>query len=408
MKFFVKISKVAFLVFLFMCVCCVFACAKGESYEKLLDNKGGILSVSHRGDSAEYPKNSLEAVLSAADKGADMISVSVRMSKDGVLFLCEDGYLSGVCDTNVNYANELSEKELSKLKLYFGDEVSKYHLQTLEKTLKKLNSRAILILDNSWEYKDEILKFCRENNMTQSVILRTNENAKEIASWVSRTSSEIKVIGTCKSAIVWTVQGHLSILSKASQPIVQYQSKNYFCVMYDNFTAKKYSADQNARALAPMYEKDLCGQRNDNAVGWDEMVERGFSVIETNCIEELESYIKDTNETHQKLFDLTERAKSISLDRYSSGSCDNFKYALNKAEEILENKNASLGQLQQCFSALLQSINNLTFGEHNDTQRGNLNVTAGKVIATVVFGSLLLAGEIYVYKMRKSKKETEA
>lgn len=408
MKFFKKMSRVIFFTFVFMCMLCVFACAKDNAYEKMLDNKGGILSVSYRGDSAQYPKNSLEAVLSAADKGADMISVSVRMSKDGVLFLCEDGYLSGVCDTDVSYANELSEKELSKLNLYFGDKVSSCHLQTLEKVLKKLNSKAVLILDNSWEYKDEILSFCRENKMTQCVVLRTDATAKEISSWISQTKSEIKVIGTCKSAIVWKVQGHLSTLSKASQPIVQFQSKNYFNVMYDNFTAKKYSSGDNARALAPMYDKDLCGQRNDNAVGWDEMVERGFSVIETNCIEELKNYIDETNKAYQKLSHLKERAESISLDKYSSGSSDNFKYALSKSEQTLENKNASLGQLQQCFSALLQSINNLTFGEHNDTQRGNLNVTAGKVVATVFFGSLLLAGEIYVHKMRKSRKETDA
>jgi len=46
--------------------------------------------VAHRGNPEAAPDNTLRAIVSAAENGADIIEIDVRMTKDGVLILCHD------------------------------------------------------------------------------------------------------------------------------------------------------------------------------------------------------------------------------------------------------------------------------------------------------------------------------
>ena len=53
----------------------------------------------------------------------------------------------------------------------------------------------------------------------------------------------------------------------------------------------------------------------------------------------------------------------------------------------------------------MSTMDALTPAGEVSAQKGSLNVTPGKVVVIVVFGALILAGEIFVFRMRK-KKET--
>ena len=408
MSFLYKFSAFIMSIAALVLMCTSLTFAKNDVSALVSDNRGGILSVSHRGDTEHYPENSLDAVLSASEKGASMISVSVRMSKDGVPVLCEEGEIFAYCDTDLKSTNDASFTELSEIPYYETDgAVSECKIVSLEKAVKKLRGKSILILDNAWEYRNEIVKFCDENGAFDKVIIRCDESAKDIVSFIEETENRISVIGIYDGAVVMNAISHLNKLSSASQSIVQYESKNYFNEMYKNFTAKRFSAEGKARALAPMYDKDLCGQRDDNVSGWDEMIKRGFSVIETNNIEGLVKYIDECEEEKAVLEALEEKAGKVDISLYSSGSARNFTDAVTLCENVLSDGNASLGEIQVAKSQLVQSMKMLTFGEVEDTQRGNLNVTPVKVICTVVFGGLILAGEIYVVKKQKKEKITK-
>lgn len=184
---------------------------------------------------------------------------------------------------------------------------------------------------------------------------------------------------------------------------VQFQSKNYFNEMYKSFVTKRFSYENAPRALAPMYDEDLCGQRTDSETGWDEMINRGFTVIETNCIEELTAYIEHTEKVKSDLQSLLQKAEKVDTNLYSSGSEKNFSYALKEAKEVFENNNSSLEKLQKSYSNLSQAMKNLTFGTHEDEQRGNLNITPLKLFFAVFFGLIILTAEVYVYKKQKEK-----
>ncbi|MBR2418808.1 MAG: hypothetical protein IKB12_09270, partial [Clostridia bacterium] len=211
------------------------------------------------------------------------------------------------------------------------------------------------------------------------------------------------VIGIYSGNIIWNAVSHIENLSEVSS-IVHYESKNYFNVMYGSFVADRFSAEGKARALAPAYDRELCGQREDNASGWNELVEKGFSVIETNNIASLVKYIERSDELNASLKKLAEKAEKTELSAYSGVSADNLQKALQRAKSELQKGFSSVGELESANSQLLLAMNRLNLSDGYENQKGALNITAGKVIAAVLVGAAILAGQIYVHKMQQEKR----
>ncbi|HHT81647.1 MAG TPA: glycerophosphodiester phosphodiesterase [Spirochaetales bacterium] len=70
--------------------------------------------VAHRGDSANFPENTLEAFLSAYKMGVDVIETDVHLSRDGVLVIWHDPTL----DRNTNGTGRIEDHTLEELKSY--------------------------------------------------------------------------------------------------------------------------------------------------------------------------------------------------------------------------------------------------------------------------------------------------
>ena len=385
----------------------VFSFAAEETAFEKITSGNGIIAVSHRGNTAVYPENSLEAVKSAETIGADMISVSVGKTADGVLVICDTEVpLSEISNGKVTGVGELTFSELSVLRLYGNDgKLTDCKFASLEEAVNSLD-RSLLILDNAWEYRDEIYSSVKKLGKESRVVFRAAASSKEIAEW-TKENPGIFVIGVYKANIVFNAVSHFKRLSENGQPLVQYQSKNYFNVSFQSAVTKLFSGKSGTGAVVAMYSPDLCGQRDDNCVGWDEMIERGFCAVETNGIESLVNYIESRETARENLLSLLERAENTDTALFSSVSVKNFRTSLIRAQQVLNNTRSSLGETEKAFSLLNESMNNLTFHSSGDVQKGSLNVTAGKVIAAVLVGAALIAGEIYVYKMHKPGRKKE-
>lgn len=70
--------------------------------------------VAHRGDSAHFPENTLEAFLSADKMGVDVIETDVHLSRDGFVVIWHDETL----DRNTNGTGRIEDHTLDELKSY--------------------------------------------------------------------------------------------------------------------------------------------------------------------------------------------------------------------------------------------------------------------------------------------------
>lgn len=374
--------------------------------EILSDNEGRILSVAFRGDTAFYPENSLEGVLSTAKKGADMVSVSVMKTKDGVFVLCENESLGNVCDAPYESISEVTFNEVQKYFLYDnGGKLTEYKIASLKELLKSVDSEMHLILDINWEDRDGIYELLKEENALSFVSLRTKESARKIAEWTKAKNEKPYVIGIYDGNIIFNSISHINTLSEIGMPAVQYQSKNYFNVMYGSWTYNNFSAEGKARAIAPMYSPDLCGHRSDSEKGWNELIKKGFTVIETNNIEALSAYIRKNDDMRNQLSDLLTKAKGIDTEKYSLTSRDNLEKGIKEAEAVLTGRMKSLDEAEKAYSSLLFYMNEMKISSGEETTKGALNITAGKVIAAVLVGAAILSAQIFVQKMHRKKKK---
>ena len=371
--------------------------------EKFENNRMGLISVSYRGDTENYPENSLEAILSAKEIGADMVSVGVQKTKD-VLILAEDENIGNFCNSkSESISASYWDQDLENCYLYDNSgKLTECKVACLYDALTVAED-IILILDIDSEDKDTVYDVVQHYGATGRVFLRFEENSSDIVQWVNSKETKPNVIGIYNGNIIWNAISHIENLSEVSS-IVHYESKNYFNVMYGSFVADRFSAEGKARALAPAYDRELCGQREDNASGWNELIEKGFSAIETNNIKSLVEYVNRADALNLSLRKLTEKAEKTDLSVYSDVSADSLQKAIRTAKTEFERDVSSVGELESANSKLLTALNRLNLSDGEESQKGSLNITAGKVIATVLVGAAILAGQIYVHKMQKEKR----
>ncbi len=79
-----------------------------EKLHTLVTKTGRISSDAHRGDTQNYPENSLEGILSALLLGADVVEIDVRMTKDNILVLMHDASL----ERTTNWASKKGKNGL--------------------------------------------------------------------------------------------------------------------------------------------------------------------------------------------------------------------------------------------------------------------------------------------------------
>lgn len=365
-----KIQTVLLVIICLFSALIITASAENEPFDYPAEE---LTCISYRGDTTVYEPNSPQAVKSAFDKGADIVSVNIRKSSDGTLLLCSE--------------NATAVKGIA-----------------LSEMLSTLGSQEKLILDFDISLKDEVYELVKADNALGKVYLRIKDSAESINSWLGSKTQAPMVIGVCSSFNIFTVMSFVKKLSHL--PAIQLQSKNYFNVMYGSWCYSLYDSRVGTRVIAPMYEPDLCGQRSDSEDGWNDLIKKNFSAIETNNIESLRAYKNNAGALKENLIAVLRKAEAIDAGVYSLVSRENLSVGIETAKTLIDGGIASCDELESAASILQRAMNNLTLSKGEDTQKGALNITAGKVIAAVVVGMAILAAQIYTYKMQKVRKRT--
>ena len=361
--------------------------------EKLCDPNGGVLSVAFRGETTAHAANTLDAVVAAADAGADLVSVRLTKTADDRFVLLSDEQLGLVS----------GEQTLSQLQIALYGASSAMKVTELSDVCAALSGRAGLIADFEKEDLPALCRYLRENGLCTLVLPRAAMSAKQIVSFAEE-NPDVRLLGVYRGNVVMNANAFLQKLSKAGLPLVQYQNKNYFCVSYQIFTTKRFSSGGNCRATVNMTRPELCGLRDDSVTGWDDIISRGFSVVETGNIEGLCAYLKQTKAAEAPLRSVLETAQSQDLDALSSQSAKALAEAVAKGESATRT-NAALSEREAALSALQNALSSAVPAGENETRKGALQITTGKVLTVLFFAVIVVAVQVYMHKRRNNKGE---
>lgn len=132
-----------------------------------------VVVVCHRGDWRNFPENSLPAIQSIIDMGADMMELDLKMTKDSVLVLSHDKTLDR-CTTGKGLISDYTYDELMKfrLKRAHGVAVDTIKMPTLRQALALCKDKICVNVDQGYEFYDQVLAITEELGVTDQILIK--------------------------------------------------------------------------------------------------------------------------------------------------------------------------------------------------------------------------------------------
>lgn len=133
---------------------------------------GTVLVAAHRGDWRHYPENSLAAIRSAVDMGADIVELDIALTSDSVLVVSHDRTL----DRTTNGSGKISDHtyaEISALFLKDSDgNLTDCRMPTLYDALAVCKDRAVVNIDKGYDFYDLALTVTDALGVTGETLIK--------------------------------------------------------------------------------------------------------------------------------------------------------------------------------------------------------------------------------------------
>jgi glycerophosphoryl diester phosphodiesterase len=165
------------------------------------------LIIAHRGDSAQFPENTLKAFAGALEVGADLVETDVHLSRDGHVIVMHDARV----DRTTSGTGPLSEMTLAEIRALsagyperFGDRYSGERVPTLAEALALMRGRARLMI----EIKSEAVV---PGNGEDGIEARTIAEVRKagMVSEVALISFDRRALVRCRDQAPEITRGHL-------------------------------------------------------------------------------------------------------------------------------------------------------------------------------------------------------
>ncbi len=145
---------------------------------ELRNPKSDYVFVSvHRGDWRNFPENSLEAIESTIQMGADIVEIDIHRTADGKLVVCHDYTI----DRTTNGKGAIKDLTLDYIKSCYlragQNAVTRYKMPTLEEALDLCKGRILVNIDKGINYYDQVMEMLVARNMVNQVIIKSSKSA---------------------------------------------------------------------------------------------------------------------------------------------------------------------------------------------------------------------------------------
>lgn len=386
-----------------------FAADAAATVTSLSEGGTNIICIAHRGDWHSFPENSVEAINAALD--CDAVSVDVKLTSDEKPVLMADDTVDRMCISADGRSafGEVSSFTLAKIKeLYLrggnggADKVkTDFRVAELKEAYAVTKGKAALFLNISEDDFQTVYAYVKTLGKLNETVFRINAKAKRIAK-LTQGLENVNAVGRYQGNIIFLATGAARVSFKNGINTVELGSINSYSVLFKNYMMSRFTG--NRRAMISMVT-GLCGNRPDSESGWDDLISRGYSVIETNYPTELLDYIKRTEAAAAELKNDIDLYGNTNLASYTTESERTFNTALEEANELLL-KPSSFSDLTDARTAFLSAHSSLTVGEKKPVTL-EFNFSFGRIVAVTTFAAAVVVGSLFLHK-RRSPAEEEA
>ena len=374
-----------------------------ERAKSFAENNTEIICIAHRGDWHNYPENSAEAVRTAAEYG--VVSIDVKVTSDKKVVLMADDTTDRMCvdekgNTVSGNVSDFSLSQLQELFLRSANGTSKnaktdFHPASLEDAAASAGDSSALMLNLRCADFETVYNNVKLLDIADRVIFRFSDKNKTILETVKEMKG-VTACGNYQGNIIFLATSAIKNSLSNGINTIEMGSKNGHGVLYDNFLMKRF--DNNGKAMASMVN-GRCGKRTDNEIGWDDLISRGYSVIETDYPAEFADYIKNLENSKSELERYLELYKDTDTKPFTTDTENAFLSAVSEAERVI-NHASSLSEIENARYNLQSSFDNLTIGAKKAVTL-SFSFSIGKLIAAVLCGAAVIVSQILLYKRRE-------
>lgn len=368
------------------------------------DGKKNIICIAHRGDWHSFPENSAEAINAAAEY--DAVSVDVRLTADGKPVLMADEKVDrmSVDGEGKSVSGKVSSFTLAQLKeLYLresngGTDKKKTtcRIPELKEIYETAAGRTAVMLNVQENDFKTVYDYVKALGKLDETVFRINAKPKKIIE-LTKDLDGVNVTGNYQGNIIFLATSAVKKYFAANIYTIEMGSTNGNGVLYDNFLMKRFVGSK--RAMVSMVN-GRCGKRADNETGWDDLISRGYSVIETDFPAELTEYIRKTETAATDLEKNIDIYANTDLSPYTSETEKAFSSALSAAKKTLDGK-SSFSELTDARSALQSAHDSLKVGAKKNVAL-KFRFTPVRIIAVVLCAAAFTGGTLFLRSKRES------
>lgn len=368
------------------------------------DGKKNIICIAHRGDWHSFPENSAEAINAAAEY--DAVSVDVRLTADGKPVLMADEKVDrmSVDGEGKSVSGKVSSFTLAQLKeLYLresngGTDKKKTtcRIPELKEIYETAAGRTAVMLNVQENDFKTVYDYVKALGKLDETVFRINAKPKKIIE-LTRDLDGVNVTGNYQGNIIFLATSAVKKYFAANIYTIEMGSTNGNGVLYDNFLMKRFVGSK--RAMVSMVN-GRCGKRADNETGWDDLISRGYSVIETDFPAELTEYIRKTETAATDLEKNIDIYANTDLSPYTSETEKAFSSALSAAKKTLDGR-SSFSELTDARSALQSAHDSLKVGAKKNVAL-KFRFTPVRIIAVVLCAAAFTGGTLFLRSKRES------
>lgn len=392
------------ILFTALSVSSVIAADASDIASDFSDGKKNIICIAHRGDWHSFPENSAEAINAAAEY--DAVSVDVRLTADGKPVLMADEKVDrmSVDGEGKSVSGKVSSFTLAQLKeLYLresngGTDKKKTtcRIPELKEIYETAAGRTAVMLNVQENDFKTVYDYVKALGKLDETVFRINAKPQKIIE-LTKDLDGVNVTGNYQGNIIFLATSAVKKYFAANIYTIEMGSTNGNGVLYDNFLMKRFVGSK--RAMVSMVN-GRCGKRADNETGWDNLISRGYSVIETDFPAELTEYIRKTETAATDLEKNIDIYANTDLSPYTSETEKAFSSALSAAKKTLDGR-SSFSELTDARSALQSAHDSLKVGAKKNVAL-KFRFTPGRIIAVVLCAAAFTGGTLFLRSKRES------
>lgn len=392
------------ILFTALSVSSVIAADASDIASDFSDGKKNIICIAHRGDWHSFPENSAEAINAAAEY--DAVSVDIRLTADGKPVLMADEKVDrmSVDGEGKSVSGKVSSFTLAQLKeLYLresngGTDKKKTtcRIPELKEIYETAAGRTAVMLNVQENDFKTVYDYVKALGKLDETVFRINAKPQKIIE-LTKDLDGVNVTGNYQGNIIFLATSAVKKYFAANIYTIEMGSTNGNGVLYDNFLMKRFVGSK--RAMVSMVN-GRCGKRADNETGWDDLISRGYSVIETDFPAELTEYIRKTETAATDLEKNIDIYANTDLSPYTSETEKAFSSALSAAKKTLDGR-SSFSELTDARSALQSAHDSLKVGAKKNVAL-KFRFTPGRIIAVVLCAAAFTGGALFLRSKRES------